>query len=96
MGQIKDEYLNDLEYSALDSAGTYQVMEGFWNELYAGGYEDTYEHTVELLQPLMFMMTRGIAVNKDNLKLARDEAEKEMEQKQEKLNNCNKNLQNCR
>jgi len=82
---IDERYMNDLKYSALDSAATYQIMEGFWKELYSQGYEDIYDHTIELLNPLMFMMTRGIAVNKDNLAKAVATCKTEIEEKQDKL-----------
>ena len=83
---IKSEYEDLLTYNAFDSAITFNVMEGFWREVYTDGHEETYQRTIDLLQPLMFMMSRGIAVNLDNLKRASEDTEREIYAKQEQLN----------
>lgn len=85
MADIKQEYIDLLTYNAFDSAVTFNIMEGFWREVYQDGQEETYARTINLLQPLMYMMTRGIAVNLENLREASRQTEKDIEQTQLEL-----------
>ena len=75
-----------LEYNAIDSGATFQVMEEFWNEIYTEGHEDFYIQTMRMFPSLMYMMTRGIAVNEENLQQSRRDVEKQIAEKQEQLN----------
>ena len=53
-------------YNALDCAVTWQCADGFFSEI-EDGYRSTYDHTIDLNGPLMYMMTRGIRVDHDRL-----------------------------
>jgi len=55
-----------LTYNALDCAVTWQCADGFFDEI-ENGYRKTYDHTIDLYQPLMYMMTRGIKVDHERL-----------------------------
>lgn len=55
-----------LVYNALDCAVTWQCRDGFFSEI-DEGYRETYDHTIDLYDPLMYMMTRGIRVDHDKL-----------------------------
>lgn len=85
MPEIKAEYTDLLTYNAFDSAITFNIMEKFWREVYQDEHEATYERTIDLLQPLMYMMVRGIAVNLDNLREASKQTEQDIERYQEEL-----------
>jgi len=85
MTDIPEQYRDLLTYSALDSSTTYHVMQEFWPELQADQQNEFYKHTIELFNPLMFMMVRGIAVSAENLRAASVETEKEIERKQAEL-----------
>jgi len=80
------EQLRLLTYNANDAAITYEVANAFWHELHSGQHEDTYETTIELLKPLMFMMTRGIRVDQARLEVARRETNEQIDKLQEQLN----------
>lgn len=56
-----------LTYNALDCAVTWQCADGFFDEI-DNGFRDTYDHTISLYDPLMYMMTRGIKVDHERLK----------------------------
>ena len=55
-----------LTYNALDCGVTWQCADGFFSEI-EEGYRDTYDHTISLYDPLMYMMTRGIRVDHERL-----------------------------
>jgi DNA polymerase-1 len=74
-----------LIYNAIDSAATLRVHDEIWPELETGGYLGTYEFTARLLQPLLYMQTKGIRVNKETLEVKRLELNKEIIVKQEEL-----------
>ena len=61
-----------LTYNALDCACTYECRNGFWQEV-RDGYSASYDLTVRLFDPLMFMQTRGLRVNQEALKHTRDD-----------------------
>lgn len=52
-----------LHYNALDSAVTLQCRDGFWEEV-QNGYRPAYDMTLRLYEPLQFMMTHGIRVDR--------------------------------
>jgi len=73
-----------LEYNALDSAVTLEI----WNEIskeFDEDYLEIYHQTEALLDPLMYMMTRGIAVDVPALRAESTHVEKQIEEKQAKL-----------
>jgi len=73
------------EYNCMDSAGTKQISDILWEELNSTGYRDLYNFYVELHKPLMYMMTRGILVNQDDLKDVLVEVTSQRDAAQEKL-----------
>ena len=73
------------EYNCMDSAGTKQIEEVLWKELNDTDYREVYDFYVELHKPLMYMMTRGILVNKDNLNIVLEEVTIRREAAQAKL-----------
>ena len=50
-------------YNALDSACTFECRDAFWSDLATEGFRPAYDMTIRLLEPLMFMMTRGVRVD---------------------------------
>jgi DNA polymerase-1 len=52
-----------LRYSALDSACMVEIHDKFWDDLSEQGYERTYKMTLDLMEVLQFMQTRGMKVN---------------------------------
>jgi DNA polymerase I-like protein with 3'-5' exonuclease and polymerase domains len=66
-----------LIYNALDCAVTWQCADSYMKEI-EDGYTDTYNHTIELFDPLMYMMTRGIKVDHDRLGEMRSKIEQQL------------------
>ncbi|MEK0325181.1 MAG: hypothetical protein QQN63_05705, partial [Nitrosopumilus sp.] len=64
---------NTLIYNALDAAITLECANAFMPDLLkepAENYptfESTYDHTIDLFEPLMYMMIRGVRVEQDKL-----------------------------
>jgi DNA polymerase-1 len=82
-----------LVYNAIDSAATLRVHDAIWPELETGGYLGTYEFTARLFQPLLYMQTKGIRVNKEKLEEKRLELNGEIIAKQAELNElCGREL----
>lgn len=75
---------NTLIYNALDSAITLQVARGFWKEL-DENYQGTYDFTINLLEPLIYMQERGIAVSHELLSKARVDGTKRIREVQAQL-----------
>lgn len=75
-----------LIYNATDAAVTAEVEQHIWPELHAGGFFPAYHMTIELFEPLMFMMTRGIRVDHSAMKETQVEISAAAEAKQEELN----------
>lgn len=81
-----------LRYNALDSACTLEIHDAIWPELNNGFYP-AYDLTVGLLDPLMFMMTRGIAIDLDAMELTKQEITETIHAKQIELNElCGREL----
>lgn len=76
---------NFLRYSALDSACTLEVFNGFWDEV-DPTFTRANEMTMKVLPVLMFIQTRGIMVNKDALDETKVEVLQTAAEKQEELN----------
>lgn len=77
--------LDFLEYNATDAACTFEIREGFWDEL-RPAFGPAYDMTMRLFEPLMFMMTRGIKVNFDELETTKHDILAQAKSKQEELN----------
>ena len=75
---------NFLTYSALDSACTFEVHQGFWDDL--KGYTPAYDMTMRILPSLMYMQTRGIKVSRKALDETKVEVLKTASEKQLELN----------
>jgi len=66
-----------LTYNALDCAVTWQCADAFFSEI-DNGYRKTYDHTIDLYGPLMYMMTRGIRVDHDRLADVKKDVDKQI------------------
>src|SRR3990167_7268813 len=81
-----------LTYNALDSALTLECHNAFWADL-AQGFGPAYAMTVDLLEPLIFMQTRGIKVNREAMDSTKVEILRSVDEKQEELNKlCGREL----
>ena len=74
---------NFLRYNALDAACTLEIHNEIWDGL-ADGFQPAYDLTEVLFDPLIFMMTRGVAVNhsameETKLQITNSAAEKQLE-----------------
>lgn len=58
---------NFLIYNALDSACMMEIHNAIWADLEKGGYEKTYQMTLDLFPILTFMQTRGMKVSHELL-----------------------------
>ena len=84
---------NFLTYNALDSACTMQCYDGFWHDLLPHGFQSAYDMTIDLLPPLMFMQTRGIKINLDELEITKRQVLASAAEKQDELNKlCGREL----
>lgn len=82
---------NFLRYSALDSACTMEIYQGFWDDL--GVFKPAVDMTMNIIPVLMFIQTRGIKVNKEKLNQTKVEVLNSAAQKQEELNGiCGRSL----
>lgn len=74
-------------YNGLDCCNTLEVYLNFWKELAEDSkYLDTYNFTMDLIEPLMFIMSRGILVDHTSMQEMRTSIVQEIEQKQKELN----------
>lgn len=74
------------EYCAKDSV---VAMEGFDNmeaDLDNHGYRDTYERTIALLEPFLYMSVRGFNINIERLKAAREDIGNKLKAAEEAFN----------
>jgi DNA polymerase I-like protein with 3'-5' exonuclease and polymerase domains len=84
---------NFLTYNALDSACTLEVHNAIWPELSAEGFWPAYNSTIDLFEPLMFMMTRGILVDHAQLEATKQDIQKTAAAAQQELNKlCGRDL----
>src|SRR5258708_16089254 len=67
-----------LEYCATDSACTFEIRNSIWADLHKQGYDKAYALTIDVFEPLMFMMTRGIKVDFDALEVTKRDILKEI------------------
>lgn len=76
---------NFYRYSALDSACMVEIHDKFWEELVEGGYDKTYQMTLDIMPVLAFMQTRGMKVNHALLEETRREVKASASEKQKEL-----------
>lgn len=82
-----------LHYNALDAIGTQQCIDAFFPEIDKHGFRDTYNHTIDLYAPLMYMQGRGIKVDAVNLKETSAKILKRMSELQEQIDaTCKRHL----
>lgn len=75
-----------LTYNALDSAVTFECYEAFWQRFLGQSYEQTYNMTTRIMGPLLFMMHRGIRVDREELEVQRKRTREQIERLQAALN----------
>jgi len=85
--------LNLLHYNALDCACTLQAHDAFWHEIDQYGYRWAYDFTMSLFEPLIFMQSRGLKVNFENLEKTKIDITAAIDRAQEELNTlCGREL----
>lgn len=85
--------LQMLHYNALDCACTLEARNAFWSDMKSQGYGPAYQMTIDLYEPLMFMMTRGIRVDMSALEeTKRDIETRKKEAEDEFAKICGPNL----
>lgn len=81
-----------LEYNCLDSACMVEAHNAFWPDLQPD-FQATYDLTIDLLDPILFMQTRGIKVNMSEMDIVKAEILQTSAAKQEELNQlCGREL----
>jgi len=73
-----------LEYSALDSACTFEIHDGFWPDL-GDEFTPAVDMTMAILPVLMFMQTRGVSVSRDLLEETKKDVIQATKEKQAEL-----------
>jgi len=82
-----------LQYNAKDALAQRVSHDAFMGELVTKGLIATYDFTMSLYDPLMYMMTRGVRVDKEKLKSAKIKIEKEIEVLQTRIHElCGRDL----
>lgn len=72
-------------YCAKDAIVALEAWHVLEAEMDAGGFRETYEMTLRLSDPLLYMTIAGLAVDKDKLAVAREVVGQELEAKKEEL-----------
>ena len=90
-GKIWKHPFRDMEsfwrYNCKDSAITFEVWNAIEPELHEKGHWRTYERTVRIYEPLLYMMRRGLKVNMADLALTKESVRGEIEKKTTELKN---------
>jgi len=75
-------------YSCLDAATAFEIWESVSPELSEGQYDytDTYRRTMALYDPIIYMTTRGLGVNKDEIENAKERVGVRRKKAQNSLN----------
>lgn len=82
-----------LEYNCLDSACMMEIYNEIWPDLGNNGFQPAYNLTIGLLEPVIFMMSKGIAVNLEAMELTKQEISEAIRIKQLELNElCGREL----
>lgn len=84
--QFSNDDLRFSNYNGLDSAITIQCWNLIKEELTPDSNLDTYNFTQRLIEPLMFMMTRGILVDHEKLQVVKGETSEKINERQLELN----------
>lgn len=63
-----------------------EIYEEIWPDLDSNGFQAAYDLTIGLMEPVIFMMSRGIAVDLDALELTKQEISDSIRTKQLELN----------
>ena len=66
-------------YNALDACCTLEARDAFWNDLDSEGFRKAYDMTIRLFEPLMFMQTIGIRVDRAALEETKQDITKARE-----------------
>lgn len=93
------ENISDLKllwtYNCKDSAYTLEIKHALVNEMKDLTVTHTYNHMMDLVEPLVFMMLKGLAPDKDRIKhykkVYQDQLDTVMEEIQEKFGDVNPN-----
>ena len=72
-------------YSCIDGAVTRKIWDAIAPDIEKQGHEWAYRQTIQLIEPLSFMMTRGLCVNAEELANTNSEVGNEIENKQAAL-----------
>lgn len=81
-----------LRYNAKDCIVTYECADAFHKEVDRPSYKEmpsfrqTYDHTIDLLEPLMYMMSRGVKVDRNKLAEERINISKRIDELQSEIN----------
>lgn len=72
-------------YNARDSAVALEAWDDISGEIDSKGYRKTYDMTIDLLDPLLFMMMKGFSVNLPELEKTKERITEELKVTQEQL-----------
>lgn len=75
-----------LEYCALDGACTFEIRNAIWDDIAKQGYLPTYKMTIDVFEPLLFMMTRGIKVDAAEMEHTKRDIQQKIKDSQDDLN----------
>jgi DNA polymerase-1 len=73
-----------LRYNALDACCTLEIHNSIWDDLNEG-YHPANDMTIALLDPLIFMMSRGIAIEHEALEITKNDITRSINEKQAEL-----------
>lgn len=73
-------------YNGLDAACALECRNAFWDELEKYQFQETYELTMGLLEPVLFMQTRGLRVDRAGMASLSETISKRLSELQEELN----------
>lgn len=74
------------EYNAIDSAVTFKCFEKLFEEMHETGYTDIVNQTNDLCEVLLYMQSRGLLIDKDNLREMQKKILAEISEYQAELN----------
>ena len=74
------------QYNAKDAAVAMEAWDKLYKEMIEGEYLENYHFTMNMVEPLVFMQTKGILVDQEKLNATKKEVSILIEQKTEELN----------
>ncbi len=83
---------NTLIYNAFDAAITLECADAFMPDIFKSPadnyptFEDTYNHTIDLFEPLMYMMIRGVRVEQEKIAETRIKINAKLDELQKEIN----------